>query len=870
MSVPRVLAGPILRRVTSDSVSVWVACSQNLHVEVKLYDGHGVKVSAAVGDFSTTSATEVPTSSAGGTTIFFGPQLWVAVVTAVPVVGLQPDRVYSYDLRFTSADEPFLKADLRSEGFLSSDPHEGRKQVPIGYGSDELPTFVMTHDDPEKLFVVQASCRKMHGHGHDALAHLDTIIESHRGVAEERPQQLFLTGDQIYADDVPGSVLRFLGVVDGASLGVHEKVAVDRPDGSNGELEVEITTWPPYTRQGLMTRVAGFTSGSAANHVIGFTEYAALYLAYWNLRAWSQDLVDEVSKVVADNKESVALEVATSLLDSAAIEDDPNLKGIYEEARDRGGVDFEMALTDDLTPVFVPESSSAEDRQAQQERFDDWIERTRTRLKNELKEVARFVAALPTVSRVLANVPTYMVMDDHEITDDWYLTERWNTRVLSTRLGRDVIRNGLMAYAVFQDWGNVPAEYVPIEVTGEDPDDLTPRTRLIRLVSDYCWELSLDPDRATVRSEIIPRIEALLGLGDGASEVKWHYQVRTGPTTTFVLDTRTRRGYESLNSPPALLTEEALDEQVPRVNPAGPAPFVIVVSPSPAPGLSSFEELVQPAYMAVAGLKEPGGPDPGVLQGMPAADFEAWGFNVGSLEALLERLSLHEKVIVFSGDVHYGFSSVLDYWRGNETVPVARILTFTASSLKNEETGLLHLYRSALVQKLLTGIGMPLEKVGWRDKVLSVSGPASIRNRQRLRENPAVVPVAGWRPGTTVNRPPDYRWRVDILSDDRPRTGDPVTADIRLDHPASVADGYEKVVARHQDSFVTGVHRRMVWPSHVGLLRFATEGGDLVATHDFLFVAGSRDIAAATPGPHIRHRAALVASGSAATRPELP
>ena len=32
-------------------------------------------------------------------------------------------------------------------------------------------------------------------------------------------------------------------------------------------------------------------------------------------------------------------------------------------------------------------------------------------------------------------------------------------------------------------------------------------------------------------------------------------------------------------------------------------------------------------------------------------------------------MSKHKKVIVFSGDVHYGFSSVLDYWKGNKTAP---------------------------------------------------------------------------------------------------------------------------------------------------------------------------------------------------------
>ena len=44
---------------------------------------------------------------------------------------------------------------------------------------------------------------------------------------------------------------------------------------------------------------------------------------------------------------------------------------------------------------------------------------------------------VPIVRRILANVPTYMICDDHEITDDWNLTQEWRNRVLGTNLGTD-------------------------------------------------------------------------------------------------------------------------------------------------------------------------------------------------------------------------------------------------------------------------------------------------------------------------------------------------------------------------------------------------------------------------------------------------
>jgi phosphodiesterase/alkaline phosphatase D-like protein len=37
--------------------------------------------------------------------------------------------------------------------------------------------------------------------------------------------------------------------------------------------------------------------------------------------------------------------------------------------------------------------------------------------------------ALPAVRRVLANIPTYMVFDDHDVNDDWNATREWRDRV---------------------------------------------------------------------------------------------------------------------------------------------------------------------------------------------------------------------------------------------------------------------------------------------------------------------------------------------------------------------------------------------------------------------------------------------------------
>ena len=53
-----------------------------------------------------------------------------------------------------------------------------------------------------------------------------------------------------------------------------------------------------------------------------------------------------------------------------------------------------------------------------------------------------------------------MIFDDHEVTDDWNLNEDWVRTVNDSEMGAAVLRNALAAYAVFQDWGNQPEDYI--------------------------------------------------------------------------------------------------------------------------------------------------------------------------------------------------------------------------------------------------------------------------------------------------------------------------------------------------------------------------------------------------------------------------
>ena len=78
--------------------------------------------------------------------------------------------------------------------------------LPLGYDTLHLPGFVLP-SARDKLKLIHGSCRKPHGGGPDMLPLVDALISDSRALPGSRPQQLFLTGDQIYADDVAPGLL---------------------------------------------------------------------------------------------------------------------------------------------------------------------------------------------------------------------------------------------------------------------------------------------------------------------------------------------------------------------------------------------------------------------------------------------------------------------------------------------------------------------------------------------------------------------------------------------------------------------------------------------------------------------------------------
>ena len=58
--------------------------------------------------------------------------------------------------------------------------------------------------------------------------------------------------------------------------------------------------------------------------------------------------------------------------------------------------------------------------------------------------------------RLLGNVPTYMLLDDHEVVDDWNMLAEWQERALATDPALQFVAATLGSYLVFQALGNDP------------------------------------------------------------------------------------------------------------------------------------------------------------------------------------------------------------------------------------------------------------------------------------------------------------------------------------------------------------------------------------------------------------------------------
>ena len=227
VSLPLILAGPILRRVEPTLVTVWVALREACTVRIKLWNGL-VQDQSGAALFNGPANVEITGALANSrASIRIGEALHIATVTfkLPPETPLVPHLLYSYNITLENQSGTH---DLKSLGLLRTGEIEGKPNLAIGYATGFLPSFALPPMEITDLRLLHGSCRLLTRNVTDGMAWVDDFVEEARTNAKARPHQLLLSGDQIYADDVDASFLHMIMVAGEEVIGFQPGSNTDR------------------------------------------------------------------------------------------------------------------------------------------------------------------------------------------------------------------------------------------------------------------------------------------------------------------------------------------------------------------------------------------------------------------------------------------------------------------------------------------------------------------------------------------------------------------------------------------------------------------------------------------------------------------
>ena len=445
----------------------------------------------------------------------------------------------------------------------------------LNYGDASTPSVRFT---PELTQVFHGSCRNPHHHSDDALVAADTHLAKiiNRGAEDDRPALIIMSGDQVYIDDVAGPMLSAIGqVIDLLGL-KHEQF-----EGASITTSEDIHYQPAYLYQ-------------RHKNLLPHTQYPAK-TALWR---WYRNHPIFTSSIAVNHLVSLNEIIALYLLTWS-----PELWELVNISKD----------VDGLSPTNT------------------------ARWQNEWQHLLGFKAGLGQVRRFMAHIPVYMMFDDHDVTDDWNLTAKWEQAAYEHAFSKRIIGNALIGYTLFQGLGNAPDKFAA---------DIRPL-----LDAFFTRQESESQDLL---------IDELLKFE------QWHYTLESSPKLV-VLDTRTRRwrSESNLAKPSGLMDWEALmDLQQELLGQSK----VIIVSPAPMFGVKLIEAVQRTATL---------------IGGSLLVDAENWMAHPGAANALLS-IFMHRKTpeefVILSGDVHYSFSYDISI-RFRRSSP--NIYQITCSGIKN-------------------------------------------------------------------------------------------------------------------------------------------------------------------------------------------
>lgn len=618
--LPLLLAGPIVRRADRSKICVWISTSKNVQTKIRIF--RIIRSANKRSDKRRDSNENVfprgndaiedrPNLQLIGeginSPIQLGDNLFVNLVIASPLkdqdgsrdshsignlIEFPTNELIAYDLELVSpaSESGDTKTiSLKDLGLLSGENSivYGHQTIEASLSSSSIPNsndrlhhypslpmfYIPDTVNSSSLNLLYGSCRKLYGDDEDSLVIGDKLMQDLTYDLAKRPSALFLMGDQIYADNVADPLIDFIKKLSSKILGWEE--------GLNG-VDKKLDELSAGERKEVVGKYAKFSTDEGHNHLLGFGEFAAMYLVAWNQLLWPSK--------------------------------------------------FDQARTSDLT-----NSSSIK------------------KYIKESKELEQSRRSLVGIRRLLANIPTYMICDDHEITDDWNINKKWRDDVDQSICGKQVISNGLVAFWAFQAWGNDPESF---------------EEGFIQKVKQYLY---LNRKSSELFSQV--HEEALAkshrtspNAKDGIINMEmdqdmpyrfimstnWTFVAPTYPLSVF-LDCRTQRAFVDEEGPPHLLSDKALGCMKSMMIKSGYKNDdpIILVSPTPVFGFE-LAESIQHFLTSISGSYK--------------WDLETWRANEIGFVKFLAYLSNNfnpSYCIFLSGDVHYAFTMKAHFERLN-------------------------------------------------------------------------------------------------------------------------------------------------------------------------------------------------------------
>ncbi|PSJ17792.1 hypothetical protein [Nitrosomonas supralitoralis] len=591
------LGGPILRRTTRNRICVWLALDKPFDLSLEILDVNEHLVGASKQE-------ELPASR-----VQLGANLYIYLLCAYPIE--QIPFITGTPLYYRLLNEQSHPIDLQAVGLTYED-----HKHPIFHIPDTL------------VSVLHGSCRKPHGSKDiDTLSLGDDLLEKYyQKKLGNRPDVLLMTGDQIYADDVAASLLEVLQKQAGDLIGTEDYLPLQEFNDTVKTqkcLHIKLRTGVRKFLNGAMTLLGQKTPIPPEGPLLN------------------------PAKIPLGGRQSVLRMCEAGFTSTQAHN---HLMSFGEFAAMYLFVFGNAKKWNTPKWTEIPDSHVPVPKKKKQDAIID---------RSEAVEI--FNKTLSKVRRLLANIPTYMILDDHDITDDWNITGHWYDKVHSSPLGRRIVSNALAAYWAFQGWGN-------------DPDNFD---------ADMIDSITLQLNK----HDHDPNIGERYDLSTWKHRC-WGFSIPTNPPI-IAIDSRTQRQPDNAFYPPRLLDRYALDWlrvewtklKASKDFQSSDSNFPITqdtcpffIATTPVIGYSPVENVVQLALWGIGYLEDLPAIRfleklfgvPGYLTGtgVDFLDAEAWTSNLDGFTDLMDTL-LHKmeirKCTFLSGDVHYSFSATARY-----------------------------------------------------------------------------------------------------------------------------------------------------------------------------------------------------------------